>query len=199
MTPLVKFKKALETLTSHNKTQYHKNAYSKAVAFIEYMSGKHQSVAVQFNSVHAAKIQTNRKILKSIMATVEVCGRQAIPLRGHEDVAKYNNTGILCVCLSVCCPTWDIRNRRSHHHAAYTILKSFTWRVAQAAFRAYTTSGSREKAFGSFLPVTCRIPCMHSYTSSYPGQDECCPIQENQWNILEGYGLNDTPSTSREP
>ena len=61
------------------------------------------------------------------------------------------------VCLSVC-PTWDMRNGRLYRHAAYSILKSFNWWVAQTAFWAYTMHHSREKAFGSFLPVRLRIP-----------------------------------------
>ena len=39
----------------------------------------------------------------------------------------------VCVCVSVC-PTWDIWNGRSNHHAACTITKSFTWQVVQNAF-----------------------------------------------------------------
>ena len=62
----------------------------------------------------------------------------------------------VCVCLSVC-PTWDIQNGRSYCHAAYTILKSFDWRVAQPAFRAYTTHGLREKAFGIIFASYARI------------------------------------------
>ena len=33
--PLTKFKKALETLASHEKTEYHKDSYAKMVAFLE--------------------------------------------------------------------------------------------------------------------------------------------------------------------
>ena len=109
----------------------------------------------------------------------------------------YNNTHTLCVCVCVCvCLTWDIWNGRSYRHAAYTILKSFAWRVAQTAFRAYMTSGSREKAYERFSPVTCQFPYMHRYTSGYPRQDESCPLQQSCWNILKGYTLKDMPSIS---
>ena len=56
------------------------------------MSGKRQSDAAQFNSSHAAKKknrQTGKFSIKSMMATVEVCGCQTIPSRGHRDDAKY--------------------------------------------------------------------------------------------------------------
>ena len=86
---------------------------------------------------------------------------------------------VFSVSVGLCpCPTWDILNERLHHHAAYIVLKSFAWWVAQTPFRAYTTCGSREKAFRSFLPVMDWIPCTHHYTSSYPEQDESCPLQE---------------------
>ena len=79
-TPLVKFKKALETLALHEKHEYHKDSYTKTVAFLEYMSGSRQSIDTQLDTSYAAQIQKNRKVLKSIMATVEVCGRQGIAL-----------------------------------------------------------------------------------------------------------------------
>ena len=37
------------------------------------------------------------------------------------------------------------------------------------------------------------------HTCGYPGHDESCSLLENRWNILEGYPLKDTPSTSRLP
>jgi len=56
-TPLIKFKKALETLASHEKTQYHQDAYTRVVAFLAYMSKKRESIASQLNTLHAAQIQ----------------------------------------------------------------------------------------------------------------------------------------------
>ena len=90
----------------------------------------------------------------------------------------------------------DILNGRSYRHAAYTILKSFAWRVVQTALQAYTPRHSREKAFGYFSPVTISIPCTHSNFSASPGQDETYPLLLSLWNILERYTLKDTPSTS---
>ena len=34
-------------------------------------------------------VQQNRRILKSIMATIEVCGRQGLALRGHRYDAQH--------------------------------------------------------------------------------------------------------------
>lgn len=87
--PLVKFKKALETLASHEKIEYHKNACTRMVSFLEFMSGKRQGIAVQLSTSHAAQIQRNREVLRSIIATVEVCEHQGIALRGHRDDNKH--------------------------------------------------------------------------------------------------------------
>lgn len=110
--PLIKFKKALEVLASHEKTEYHKDTYARMVAFREYMSKKRESIAVQLNSLHAAQIQRNREVLKSIIATVELCGRQGIALRGHRDDEKHledpdNNPGNFQTLLKFRCDAGD--------------------------------------------------------------------------------------------
>ena len=97
------------------------------------------------------------------------------------------------MCVLCVCPTWDIRNGRSYRHAAYNILKSLVWRLAQTAFRAYTLGDWREKAFEMSSPVARPIPYAHRYTSGCPEQDESCPLHQSRWNILEGYALKDTP------
>lgn len=72
--PLVKFKKALDILSTHNNTEYHKDACAKFTAFSEVMSGKQKDIAQQLCDALSATVQQNRKIVKSIMATVELCG-----------------------------------------------------------------------------------------------------------------------------
>ena len=87
-------------------------------------------------------------------------------VNGLYTLVLYNNTHIVCVCVCLClsvCPTWDIQNTRPYHHAAYTILKSFTWWVVQTALLAYTIRGLREKAFGSFHQLHAES-CAHSVT-----------------------------------
>ena len=86
---MVKFKKALETLASHENTEYHKDAYTRVVSFLEYMSGRRENIVAQLNTSHAAQIQRNREVLKLIVATMEICGRQGIALRGHRDDARH--------------------------------------------------------------------------------------------------------------
>ena len=70
----------------------------------------------------------------------------------------------VCVCLPVrlsVCPTRDLGNGTLYCPASFASVKSFSWRVAQAAFQAYMTHGSRGKVFGTFCQVTRWRPCMH--------------------------------------
>ena len=53
------------------------------VAFLESVSSR--SVVEQLNTLHAANIQRNRSVLKSIISAVELCGHEGIALRGHRD------------------------------------------------------------------------------------------------------------------
>ena len=131
----------------------------------------------------------------------------------------------VCVCLPVCmcvCPTWDLRNRMSYRHAPYAVLKSFAWQGAQTAFPDYTTCGSTKHSLQVFrqlcsktrartvtLTVTLgRTKPAHNFNfvtilfstkavwAGYSGQDESFPLPELCWNILHGYTLKNTPSTS---
>lgn len=72
--PMVKFKNALDMLPTHNNTEYHKDARAKFTAFSEVMSGKQTDIAQQLYDVLSATVQQNRKIVKSIMVTVEISG-----------------------------------------------------------------------------------------------------------------------------
>ena len=50
------------------------------------------------NDSYSEIVKNNRQALKSIIATVEICGRQGISLRGHRDDSHYiaevsNNPG----------------------------------------------------------------------------------------------------------
>lgn len=87
-TPLVKVKKAIELLGMHEKTTYHKTACMKIMDFKDRVSGKSEDITQLIDRSLAAKIEKNRKILKSIISTVELCGRQGIALRGHRDDAN---------------------------------------------------------------------------------------------------------------
>ena len=143
--PLVKFKKALETLASHEKTEYHKNAYIRMVAFLEFMSGKRQSILTQLSTSHAAQIRRNRGVLRSIMATVEVCGRQGIALRGHRDDSKHlesadSNSGNFQALLKFRCDSGDT-----------ALAEHFSKCARNATYRSKTTQNEVIEILGGII------------------------------------------------
>ena len=84
-TAFVNFKKAYEMCKTHAERKYHIDAVVNCEAFIEIMSGRQESVAVQLERGLRDKVKSNRKKLHSIIETIVFCGRQNIALRGHRD------------------------------------------------------------------------------------------------------------------
>ena len=91
------------------------------------------------------------------------------------------------VCVCVWPSPRDLGNETSYRHTPFAGVKRFSWRVAQTAFQAYTTRGSRGKMFGTFWPVKRWSPGTHVTLPGYPGQDESCSLLERCWSILEGH------------
>ena len=85
--PLVNFKKALETLENHTGKLYHKEAVATMDTFLKVMRSQQEKISVQLNDAAKQLVATNRKKLQSIVETIILCGRQNIPLRGHRDSA----------------------------------------------------------------------------------------------------------------
>ena len=89
---------------------------------------------------------------------------------------------------------WRTRPLHVHHGTTVAITD-----IRQIMYTCQTTCVSREKGIGNFSAVTSWIAWMQVILPGYPRQDESCPLLEHHWNILEGYTLKDTPSTSRVP
>ena len=79
------FKKMYDICDIHAERGYHKDAVAACEAFVQVMSGKQESVAIQLRDGARETIQNNRKKLHSIIETIILCGRQNIALRGHRD------------------------------------------------------------------------------------------------------------------
>ena len=83
------------------------------VSFHEFMFRKRQSIVAQVNTSHAVQIEKNREVLRSIIATVEVCSRQGIALRGHRNDSKHlehmdSNPGTFQALLKFLCDAGDV-------------------------------------------------------------------------------------------
>ena len=79
------FKKMYDVCDTHASREYHKGAVATCEAFVQVMSGRQESVAVQLREGARETIQNNRKKLQSIIETITLCVWQNIPLRGHRD------------------------------------------------------------------------------------------------------------------
>lgn len=83
--PFCRFKYIHEYCVKHVSSQYHKSAVTDAKHLSEKMP-----VDIMMNTAHQKEIETNKKILASIISSVIFCGTHDLPLRG-----KQNHEGIL--------------------------------------------------------------------------------------------------------
>lgn len=84
----INIKKAIEKLNEHFVSQCRKShqlALEKATAFLSVQENRVVSIDQQLNSKRAEVIQQNRLKLRSIAATVILCGHQGFAFRGHDE------------------------------------------------------------------------------------------------------------------
>ncbi|XP_028966491.1 zinc finger MYM-type protein 1-like [Galendromus occidentalis] len=91
--PLSKFKKALEVFNAHGESRYHLEASDAAELFLEWSKDKtSRDVKNRLSAARSQRVLRNRKRPIPIIKTVILCGRQNIPLRGHQDQGKLGDT-----------------------------------------------------------------------------------------------------------
>lgn len=76
---------AVEKFNAHQKTNYHITATLKSHEFLSIFENKQESIAVKLDSKLKLEIEKNRKMIRPIIETILLCGRQGIALRGHTD------------------------------------------------------------------------------------------------------------------
>jgi len=69
----------------HQNTEYHKYSQLKVIEFLKIIDQKQNDVFVQLHKRNEKDIKNNRDILKTIIETIELCGHQALALRGSQD------------------------------------------------------------------------------------------------------------------
>ena len=79
------FKKVYGVCDYHADREYHKAAVAACDTFVEGMSGRCVSVAEKLRQGLRETIQKNRQMLRSVVETIVLCGRQNIALHGHHD------------------------------------------------------------------------------------------------------------------
>ena len=125
------FKKIYELCDFHASREYHKDAVAACDAFVGVMSGRRESVAVQLSQEFRDTVLKNRQMLRSIVDTIVLCGRQNIALRGHRDsatdlegVGAQSNHGNFWALLNfkIACGDTHLRDhlQRAARNATYT-------------------------------------------------------------------------------
>ena len=88
--PHCNYKKAKEHDKNHQNCHYHKLCATMFNNFVQTDADKSKDVRNALNSSRQKAVEENRNRLSHIIRTIEFCGRQEIPLRGHRDADAFS-------------------------------------------------------------------------------------------------------------
>ena len=103
--PHCNYKKVKEHYNNHQNCHYHKLCAAMFDNFVQTDSDKSRDVRNAFSSSRQKAVEENRNRISHIIRTIEFCGRQQIPLRGHRDAGAFPlnetdcNDGVFKSCL----------------------------------------------------------------------------------------------------
>ena len=83
--PHQNWKDAKADLQHHSTLEYHKVAMTKMSAFSQTMSKPETRIDHTLSERRKQQLEKNRPFLKSILKSLEICGRQGWSLRAHQD------------------------------------------------------------------------------------------------------------------
>ena len=91
--PYRNWKDARSDLLAHSVLEYHKTSETRLNVFISTVNNPSTRIDCTLSDQSAALVEKNRKVLGSIIKSVEFCGRQGIALRGHREDETSMNQG----------------------------------------------------------------------------------------------------------
>ena len=71
--------------STHAKKEYHRSAMVKMTEFLARYENPSQSVATLLDKEARMIMETNQKVIESLLKIVLLCGKQGLALRGHRD------------------------------------------------------------------------------------------------------------------
>lgn len=77
---------------THQKSNSHKDAFSKVIGFKKSLSSSGNIIGL-INKHHSTVVSDNRNYLKNILETLLYCAKQGIAIRGHEEDFESLNKG----------------------------------------------------------------------------------------------------------
>ncbi|XP_025202388.1 zinc finger MYM-type protein 1-like [Melanaphis sacchari] len=92
--PFTKWKDAIERFNRHSNSEYHKLSIIRSEEFIKVMENKKNNIANEIDISRKKQVIENRSILRLIIETLILCGKQNIALRGNNDSGKIYDESI---------------------------------------------------------------------------------------------------------
>ena len=77
--------KTKNRVTEHAKSEYHRNAMSIMAEFLARYESPSQAVDVLLNSQLKQTMETNQKVIESLLQITILCGKQGFASRGHRN------------------------------------------------------------------------------------------------------------------
>ena len=74
-----------KALSSHDKSSLHINSTEASENFMRIMAGEEKDIMSSMSSSYNVLVEKNRNILRAIVETIVLFGRQNLALRGHEE------------------------------------------------------------------------------------------------------------------
>jgi len=79
----------IDKFNEHQKNKYNLTAISKVDGFLSVFNKKQSNISVQLDNNLKLEIEQNRQILRPIIETIILCGRQRLALRGYKDSGHF--------------------------------------------------------------------------------------------------------------
>ena len=108
-----KWHKIGEKLESHVHNKSHSDAVAEACGLKEKFENPFLTLPYEVNTQKAERVQHNREVLKWVIKTIELCGKQCIAYRGHRESITSNamNSGNFLAILKLIAETnIDVKN-----------------------------------------------------------------------------------------
>ena len=83
--PFKSWGKVLQKASAHGTKSYHLSSMTRMSEFLAHYENPSQSISVIMDREMQRVMDTNQKVLESLIKIVLLCGRQGLALRGHCD------------------------------------------------------------------------------------------------------------------
>ena len=83
--PFKSWGKIQQKASAHGTKQYHLSSMTRMTEFISRYENPDKSISVIMDSELQRVMETNQKVLESLLKVVLLCGKQGLALRGHRD------------------------------------------------------------------------------------------------------------------